>query len=68
MSDAHRKIQTGQKTLAIGDANGKGVAVRIAAVKLIGHPSPGNQMVDLLWEGLRWQCTIDLELGGYSED
>ena len=51
----HRgKFKLEKATLAIGDMNGKRVAVTIPAgdtVKLIADPSPGNQMVDVLWEG-----------------
>ena len=53
-------MQTGRfkrdrTTLAIGDVNGKRVAVNIPAgdtVKLIADPTPGNnKMVDVFWEG-----------------
>jgi hypothetical protein len=43
-----------KSTLAIGEANGKRVPVTIPAgdtVKLIADPSPGNKIVDVLWEG-----------------
>jgi hypothetical protein len=44
-----------KRTLAIGDLNGKRVAVPIPAgdiVNLIADPSAaGNKMVDVLWEG-----------------
>ena len=43
-----------KETLAIGDANGKRVAVRIPAgetVELIADPSPEIKMIDVLWEG-----------------
>ena len=45
-----------KETLAMGDENGKRVAVEIPAgdtVDLIADPSPGNKMVDVLWEGRR---------------
>jgi hypothetical protein len=41
-------------TLAIGELNGKPVAVTIPAgeiVKLVLKPSDGNKMVDVLWDG-----------------
>jgi hypothetical protein len=43
-----------KETLAIGAENGKRVAVAIPAgdtVELVADPSPGNKMVDVLWEG-----------------
>jgi hypothetical protein len=41
-------------TLAIGDLHGKLVSVTIPAgdtVTLIADPSPGNQMVNVIWKG-----------------
>jgi hypothetical protein len=43
-----------KSTRAIGDVNGKRVAVRIPAgdvIQVLANPSPGNRMVDVLWEG-----------------
>jgi len=50
------KFKLDKTTLAIGDVNGKRVAVTIPAgdiVELIADPDPdsGNKMVDVLWEG-----------------
>jgi hypothetical protein len=48
-----RRFRLIKTTLAIGDMDGKRVAVRIPAgdiVKLVADPSPGNRMVDVLWE------------------
>jgi len=59
-------------TLAIGDLNGKPVAVTIPAgdiVKLIADPSAaGNEkMVDVLWEGRMVAVyAIDLKLRGVT--
>jgi hypothetical protein len=57
-----------KETLAIGDEKGKRVAVTIPAgdiVKLIAEPSPGNKMVDVLWEGRSVAMyAIDLRLRG----
>ena len=59
-----------KSTLAIGDANGKRVAVTIPAgdtVKLVSKPSPWNKMVDVLWEGRTVAMyAIDLRLRGSS--
>jgi hypothetical protein len=41
-------------TLAVGELNGKPVAVTIPAgevIKMILKPSDGNTMVDVLWKG-----------------
>jgi hypothetical protein len=43
-----------KSTLAIGDANGKRVAVIIPAgdtVELSADPGPKNKMIDVLWQG-----------------
>jgi hypothetical protein len=65
-----RKFKLEQTTLAIGDLNGKRVAVRIPAgdvVKLVSHPSPWNKMVDVLWEGrMVAMYAIDLRLRGVA--
>jgi len=57
-------------TLAIGDVNGKRVAVTIPAgdiVKLVSNPSPRDKMVDVLWEGrMVAMYAIDLRLRGSS--
>ena len=49
------RFKLDKTTLAIGEMNGKRVAVTIPAgdtVKLIADPSAaGNEMVDVLWEG-----------------
>ena len=49
------RFKLDKTTLAIGDVNGKPVAVTIPAgdiVKLIADPSHENEeMVDVLWEG-----------------
>ena len=57
-----------KSTLAIGDADGKRVAVTIRAgdtVKVIADQNPGNKMVDVLWEGRRVAMYAeDLKLRG----
>ena len=58
-------------TLAIGDSNGKRVAVPIPAgdiVKVVANPNPENkEMVDVLWEGrTATMYAIDLKLRGSS--
>jgi hypothetical protein len=57
-------------TLAIGDVNGKRVAVTIPAgdiVKLVSKPSLWDKMVDVLWEGrMVAMYAIDLRLRGSS--
>jgi hypothetical protein len=49
------RFKLDKTTLAIGDVNGKRVAVTIPAgdiVKVVARPSSGNEtMVDVLWEG-----------------
>jgi len=64
-----RRFKLEQTTLAIGDLNGKRVAVRIPAgdvVKLVSTPSPWNKMVDVLWEGrIVAMYAIDLRLRGF---
>jgi hypothetical protein len=48
------RFKLDKTTVAIGDVNGKRVAVTIPAgdtVNLIADPSPGNRMVDVIWEG-----------------
>jgi hypothetical protein len=48
------RFKLNKTTLAIGDVNWKRVAVTIPAgdiVNLIADPSPGNKIVDVLWEG-----------------
>jgi hypothetical protein len=69
MSHGDQKFKLEKTTLAIGDLNGKGVAVTIPAgdiVKVVANPSPGNnEMVDVLWEGrMVTMYAIDLELRG----
>ena len=66
------RFKLDKTTLAIGNANGKRVGVTIPAgdiVKLIADPSPGNKMVDVLWEDrtvamyaidLKWRGIQDL--------
>ena len=55
-------------TLAMGDANGKRVAVRIRAgdiVELVAKPSAGNKMVNVLWQGRRVAMyAVDLKRRG----
>ena len=58
-------------TLAIGELEGKRIAVTIPAgetVELIADPSPENEeMVDVLWEGrTATMYAIDLKLRGSS--
>jgi hypothetical protein len=59
------RFKLDKTTLAIGDANGKRVAVTIPAgetVELIADPSPRNKMVDVLWEGrMVAMYTVDLK-------
>jgi hypothetical protein len=48
------RFKLDKTTLAMGDVNGKRVAVTISAgdtVNLIANPSPWNKMVDVIWEG-----------------
>jgi hypothetical protein len=48
------RFKLDKTTLAIGDVNGKRVAVTIPAgdtVKLIADQRPGDIMVDVLWDG-----------------
>ena len=63
-----RRFKLEKSTLAIGDLNGKRVAVTIPAgdtVNLIADPSPGNRMVDVIWEGrVVAMYAIDLTLRG----
>jgi hypothetical protein len=62
------RFKLDKTTLAIGDVNGKRVAVTIPAgdiVKLITNSNPGNKMVDVLWEGRTVAMyAIDLKLRG----
>jgi hypothetical protein len=62
------RFKLDKTTLAIGDENGKPVAVTIPAgdiVKLIADQSPENKMVDVLWEGRTVAMyAVDLERRG----
>jgi hypothetical protein len=64
------RFKLDKTTLAIGDVNGKRVAVTIPAgdiVKLVSNPSPWDKMVDVLWEGRRVAVyAIDLRLRGVA--
>jgi hypothetical protein len=57
-------------TLAIGDVNGKLVAVTIPAgdsVNLIAGPNPGNKMVPVLWDSREVvMYAIDLKQRGIA--
>jgi hypothetical protein len=59
-----------KETLAMGDENGKRVAVTIPAgdiVKLVSKPSPWDKMVDVLWEGrVVAMYAIDLKQRGIA--
>ena len=60
---ASGRFKLDKETLAIGDADGKPVAVTIPAgdtVMLIAEPSPGKKMVDVLWRAARWPCTLSI--------
>jgi hypothetical protein len=63
------RFKVDKTTLAIGDMNGRRVAVTIPAgdiVQVVANPSAaGNDMVDLLWEGRTVAMyDIDLKLRG----
>jgi hypothetical protein len=61
-----RTFKLEKDTMALGDVNGKRVAVTIPAgdtVKLIAAPGPWDRMVDVLWEGrMVAMYAIDLRL------
>ena len=64
------RFKLDKTTLAIGDLNGKLVSVTIPAgdiVELVTSPSPGDQIVDVLWEGrMVAMYAIDLRLRGVA--
>ena len=48
------RFKLDKTTLAMGDVNGKRIAVRIPAgdiVEMVAKPSVGNRMVDVRWRG-----------------
>ena len=49
-----KRFKLEKPTLAIADQDGTRVIVPIPAgdiVELVANPSPGNQMVDVIWKG-----------------